>query len=102
MNDIFEVIAKVSILTAMSVLVVEGILSARRNEGFPGLFLLIGASISLLCYTLITFGVPSVPRAYEDQNTIFYVYITEAKYALLPIGHLLSAFGVLGLVRRRS
>jgi hypothetical protein len=102
MNGIFEVIAKVSILAAMVILVAAGTLAIRRSGGWPGILLLVGASISLLCYILITLGFPAVPGPLEEQRTGFYVYIAEAKYTLLPIGHLISALGVLGLVRNRS
>ncbi len=102
MNGIFEVIAKISILSAMIILIAAGTIAVRRSGGWPGILILVGASISLLCYILITLGFPANPGVLKEQDTAFYVYITEAKYTLLPIGHLISALGVLGLVRKRS
>lgn len=104
MNGIFGLVAKLFLLASLVLLIFAGTKAVSRRWGAGSIFLLSGASLSLICYGLAFAGVPALPElgtSADDSALKWYMYGMELRSLLIPFGHLVSSIGVVLLVQRK-
>ncbi len=103
MNGIYSTVANLLMWFSLFFLVYAGFIAVRQKQDLPSASLvLVGALVSLVCYAAIWFGYPMFADPANEAALQSRQLVAELLRVLLPLGHLLVAIGVVGMVRSNA
>ncbi|MFD1218436.1 hypothetical protein [Microbulbifer celer] len=105
MSNVLVIAANISLYLGLIIMFVAGIFAVKRFGNAGSIFILSGAIITVVGYTMIKFGIPSFPAGAEFAEESFLkmrALLFGVLQASLAIGHLSTAIGVFLLVRQKN
>jgi hypothetical protein len=103
MNGVYSTIANVLMWGSPLFLVYAGFTAVRKRQNLPSALLILGGALmSFICYTALWFGYPGFIDPANEAALQSRQLLVELRQILLPLGHLLVAVGVLGMVRSNA
>lgn len=105
MSGEYEILSKIVLIGATFLFFFAGVTAFEKNYRLPGVLIFVGALMSLICYALIWAGQPIPPEHSEVIHSAewkIYTLKLEIRNMLIPLGHFISAAGVVSLVLKAN
>ncbi|UFN55868.1 hypothetical protein [Microbulbifer celer] len=105
MSNVLVIAANIFLYLGLIIMFVAGIFAVKRLRNSGSIFILLGAIITVVGYTMIKLGIPSFPGGVEFAEDSFLkmrALLFGVLQASLALGHLSIAIGVFLLVRQKN